>query len=305
MSGRVRIVEVGPRDGLQYEKVIVGVSDRRDFILRLAAAGLHDIEAGSFVHPKWVPQMAGTSELAAGFGDKPLEGVDLSYLVPNKKGMENALAAGVRNVSVFIAATENFSKKNINMTIEESLEAVADVVAVAKEKGVKVRGYISTIFRDIVEKGQDPRTGTPTPPRQVAKLAARLLAMGCYEVSLGDTTGVGTPEMTQALLDALEAERVPLNKVALHCHDTYGRALENIAAAYDRGVRVFDAAAGGLGGCPYAGDGASGNVATEKVVAFFEEKGVATGVNLPKLAEASRFIRAIVGQETAAGRRLG
>jgi len=291
----VQIVEVGPRDGLQYESVTVSPQDRERFIRMLADAGLRRIEAGSFVHPKWVPQMAGTTELAKAFVASPMEGVELSYLVPNDKGMEHAIAAGVGEVAVFIASTEAFSKKNLNMTIEASLQAVAEVMMMAREHRMKVRGYLSTIFRDI---GEEPTTAPVTNPRQVAKLTKRLLEMGCYEVSLGDTTGVGTPDATRKLMEALKAKGIELAKVAMHFHDTHGCALENMQVAYDAGIRVFDAAADGLGGCPYAGPGASGNVATDKVVRYFTEQRVNTGVDIKVLGEAIEFIRAIISQST-------
>ena len=290
MSAAVRIVEVGARDGLQNEPraLHLSVEDKRDFIARLAASGLRHIEGGAFVSPKAVPQMAGSLELAQALQNITLpDGVRLSWLVPNLRGLETAERAGATEIAVFIAASDAFSRANINATVGESLARLEPVIAAALAKGIAVRGYISTVFGYHDE---------PFAPQKVAALAKRLLEAGAYEVSLGDTTGIGTPQRTAQLIDALEAAQIPLTRIAMHLHDTGGRAIENVAVAYDRGIRVFDASAGGLGGCPYA-DSPKGNLATETLVAFLEdERGVETGVNRASLAEAARFMLARIGK---------
>jgi hydroxymethylglutaryl-CoA lyase len=275
---RVRIVEVGPRDGLQNEKQIVSTDTKVELIARLGAAGLPAIEATSFVSPKWVPQMGDNAEVMARIARLP--GVDYPVLTPNLKGFEAALAAGAKEVAVFGAASESFSQKNINCSIAESLDRFVPVVEAAKAAGVRVRGYVSCVLGC-------PYEGEVA-PEAVAGVAATLFDMGCYEVSLGDTIGTGTPGKTRRMLDAV-ARRVPIDKLAGHYHDTYGQALVNIYASLQAGVATFDASVAGLGGCPYAA-GASGNVATEDVVYMLDGLGVETGIRLDALVETSAWI---------------
>ncbi|TXG87004.1 MAG: hydroxymethylglutaryl-CoA lyase [Zoogloea sp.] len=275
---RVRIVEVGPRDGLQNEKQIVSTDTKVELIARLGAAGLPAIEATSFVSPKWVPQMGDNAEVMARIARLP--GVDYPVLTPNLKGFEAALAAGAKEVAVFGAASESFSQKNINCSIAESLDRFVPVVEAAKAAGVRVRGYVSCVLGC-------PYEGEVA-PEAVAGVAATLFDMGCYEVSLGDTIGTGTPGKTRRMLDAV-ARRVPIDKLAGHYHDTYGQALVNIYASLQAGVATFDASVAGLGGCPYAA-GASGNVATEDVVYMLDGLGVETGIRLEALVETSAWI---------------
>ncbi|MDD2990700.1 MAG: hydroxymethylglutaryl-CoA lyase [Zoogloea sp.] len=275
---RVRIVEVGPRDGLQNEKQIVSTDTKVELIARLGAAGLPAIEATSFVSPKWVPQMGDNAEVMARIVRLP--GVDYPVLTPNLKGFEGALAAGAREVAVFGAASESFSQKNINCSISESLDRFAPVVEAARAAGVRVRGYVSCVLGC-------PYEGEVV-PEAVAGVAATLFEMGCYEVSLGDTIGTGTPGKTRRMLDAV-ARRVPIDRLAGHYHDTYGQALANIYASLLAGVATFDASVAGLGGCPYAA-GASGNVATEDVVYMLDGLGIETGIRLDALIETSAWI---------------
>jgi len=275
---RVRIVEVGPRDGLQNEKQIVSTDTKVELIARLGAAGLPAIEATSFVSPKWVPQMGDNAEVMARIVRLP--GVDYPVLTPNLKGFEGALAAGAREVAVFGAASESFSQKNINCSIAESLDRFAPVVEAARAAGVRVRGYVSCVLGC-------PYEGEVA-PEAVAGVAATLFEMGCHEVSLGDTIGTGTPGKTRRMLDAV-ARRVPIDRLAGHYHDTYGQALPNIYASLLAGVATFDASVAGLGGCPYAA-GASGNVATEDVVYMLEGLGIETGIRLDALIETSAWI---------------
>ena len=275
---RVRIVEVGPRDGLQNEKQIVSTDTKVELIARLGAAGLPAIEATSFVSPNWVPQMGDNAEVMARIARLP--GVDYPVLTPNLKGFEAALAAGAKEVAVFGAASESFSQKNINCSIAESLDRFVPVVEAAKAAGVRVRGYVSCVLGC-------PYEGEVA-PEAVAGVAATLFDMGCYEVSLGDTIGTGTPGKTRRMLDAV-ARRVPIDKLAGHYHDTYGQALVNIYASLQAGVATFDASVAGLGGCPYAA-GASGNVATEDVVYMLDGLGVETGIHLDALVETSAWI---------------
>ncbi len=275
---RVRIVEVGPRDGLQNEKQIVSTDTKVELIARLGAAGLPAIEATSFVSPKWVPQMGDNAEVMARIARLP--GVDYPVLTPNLKGFDAALAAGAKEVAVFGAASESFSQKNINCSIAESLDRFVPVVEAAKAAGVRVRGYVSCVLGC-------PYEGEVA-PEAVAGVAATLFDMGCYEVSLGDTIGTGTPGKTRRMLDAV-ARRVPIDKLAGHYHDTYGQALVNIYASLQAGVATFDASVAGLGGCPYAA-GASGNVATEDVVYMLDGLGVETGIRLEALVETSAWI---------------
>ncbi len=284
MSDSVRIVEVGPRDGLQNEKTPVGVEDRIAFIEALIGAGLHTVEVGAFVSPKAIPQMVNS--------DAVLRGVDhhrdseFHVLVPNEKGYEAARAAGARVIAVFASASEGFSRANINCTVAESIERFKPVVARAKADGVKVRGYISCVL------------GCPfdgeVEPQAVVDVARTLSELGCYEVSLGDTIGVGTPLKAKHLLRAV-AGSVPMTQLAMHFHDTYGQALANLYAGLEEGCRVIDSAAGGLGGCPYA-PGATGNVATEDVVYLLEGMGIATGVDMPKLVAATNAISRLIGR---------
>jgi isopropylmalate/homocitrate/citramalate synthase len=284
MAERARIVEVGPRDGLQNEAVPVPAATRIAFIEKLIAAGLTSIEAGSFVSPKWVPQMAGTAEIMQAFAGRA--GIALPVLVPNEKGLDAALAAGAHEIAIFGAASETFSQKNINCSIAESIERFRPVAERALAAGVRVRGYVSCVL------------GCPyegfVPLKKVAEISARLLELGCYEISLGDTIGVGTPRAAREMLKAV-AERVPLPKLAVHFHDTYGQAIANIYACFEEGVRVADSSAGGLGGCPYA-KGASGNVATEEVVYLLDGLGFETGVDRRAVVEASRFIFQALGK---------
>ena len=287
LPSKVKMVEVGPRDGLQNEPGTVAAAVRIGFIDRLAGAGFRVVEAGSFVSAERVPQMADTAEVMAGIARKP--GVSYPVLVPNMKGFEAAVAAGAGEVAVFAAASETFSRKNINCSISGSLERFAPVCAAAKAKAMRVRGYVSCVLGC-------PYEGD-VPAAAVARVAERLLAMGCYEISLGDTIGVGTPARAQDLVDAV-ARVVPVEKLAVHFHDTYGQALANILAVLERGVAVTDGSVAGLGGCPYA-DGASGNVASEDVRYMLGGLGVETGIDLDALVEAGRFICAALGRKPA------
>ena len=283
----VRMVEVGPRDGLQNEKQIVPTAVKIGLVDRLTEAGLTAIEAGSFVSPKWVPQMADTPDVFAGIRRK--EGVRYAALTPNAKGLEGALAARADEVAVFAAASESFSRKNINCSIAESLDRFVPVLEQAKARGVPVRGYVSCVLGC-------PYEGEIA-PEAVAEVAGKLLAMGCYEVSLGDTIGTGTPSKAQAMIAAV-SERVPMDRVAVHFHDTYGQALANILAALEMGVAVVDSSVAGLGGCPYA-KGASGNVASEDVLYMLNGLGVATGVDLDRLVAAGAYISEAIARPTA------
>jgi hydroxymethylglutaryl-CoA lyase len=286
MSDTVRIIEMGARDGLQNEKTPVSVADRIAFIERLVAAGLNTIEVGAFVSPKAIPQMVGSDEVLRGVRHLPGE---FHVLVPNYKGYEAAHAAGARVVSVFAAASEGFSRANINCSIAESIERFKPVLARAKTDGVKVRGYISCVL------------GCPfdgeIKPKAVADVAKTLWDLGCYEISLGDTIGVGTPTKAKEMLRAVGAH-VPLRSLAMHFHDTYGQALVNLYAGIEEGVHVIDSAAGGLGGCPFA-PGATGNVATEDVVYMLEGMGIRTGVDMQKLLAATNEITRLIGRPPA------
>ena len=274
----VKMVEVGPRDGLQNESATVPTAAKVDLINRLSDAGLKVIEAGAFVSAKWVSQMADTADVLAHIRREP--GVLYPVLVPNLQGFEAARAAGAKEIAVFTAASETFARKNINCSIEESLERYAALSTAAATSHIKVRGYISCVLGC-------PYEGEIAAAR-VAKVAARLLQLGCYEISLGDTIGVGTPGKAQAMLDAVAAH-VPREKLAVHFHDTYGQALANILAALQKGIAVVDSSVAGLGGCPYA-PGASGNVASEDVLYMLDGMGIKTGVNLGMLVRAGRFI---------------
>ena len=274
----VRLVEVGARDGLQNEPRCLPVDTRVALVERLADCGLRTIEAGAFVSPRWVPQMAGSDEVLRQVS--PRAGVTYTALVPNVQGLGMALAAGCREVAVFAAASEAFSQKNINCSIAQSLERFEPVLAKAREAGVAVRGYVSCVLGC-------PFTGA-VPVAQVVAVTQALYAMGCYEISLGDTIGTGTPNATRRLIEACAGE-VPMSALAGHFHDTYGMAVANVQAAWQAGVRVFDSSVSGLGGCPYS-PGATGNVATEELVYLFEGQGIATGVDLAKLIEVGVFI---------------
>ncbi|MGE5467041.1 MAG: hydroxymethylglutaryl-CoA lyase [Ignavibacteria bacterium] len=282
---RVKIVEVGPRDGLQNEKQAVPTDVKLELIGRLADAGLRSIEATAFVSPKWVPQMADNAEVMKCIERR--EGVSYPVLVPNEKGLEAALAAGAKEIAVFGAASEAFSQKNINCSIAESLARFKPVVEAARKAEVAVRGYVSCVLGC-------PYQGAVA-PAAVADVAWALYEMGCYEISLGDTIGVGTPGATRDMIESV-AKRVPLKKLAGHYHDTYGMAIANIFASMEMGVAVFDASVAGLGGCPYAA-GASGNVATEDVVWLMQGLGIDAGVDLGKLVETGAWISAKLGRE--------
>jgi len=281
---RVRLVEVGPRDGLQNESRPVSVSDKLQLVHDLATAGVSYIEAGSFVSPKWVPQMAGSAELFAGIQRK--DGVTYAALAPNLRGFEDALAAGVKEIAVFAAASESFSQRNINCSISESLDRFLPIMEAARLHGISVRGYVSCVLGC-------PYEGDIA-PRQVAAVANELYAMGCYEVSLGDTIGTGTPGATRTLFDVV-AGQIPRGKLAGHFHDTYGQALANIYASLLEGIQVFDSSVAGLGGCPYA-KGASGNVASEDVVYLLNGLGIETGIDLDKLIAAGQRISDTLGR---------
>ena len=294
MHRPVRIVEVGPRDGLQNEPGEVSSAVKVELIERLADAGLPAVEATAFVSPKWIPQMADHTEVLERIRRKP--GVSYPVLTPNLKGFEAARAAGATEVAIFGAASEAFSRKNINCSIAESLERFRPVVEAAQKEKISVRGYVSCVLGC-------PYEGEIKPER-VADVAGALYEMGCYEVSLGDTIGTGTPGKTRAMIEAC-ARRVPIGKLAGHYHDTYGQALANIYASLEMGVATFDASVAGLGGCPYAA-GASGNVATEDVVYMLNGLGVHTGVDLDRLVEIGEWICGILRKEPAskAGRAL-
>ncbi|HEV7371847.1 hydroxymethylglutaryl-CoA lyase [Arenibaculum sp.] len=282
---RVRIVEVGPRDGLQNEKAVVPAATKVELVDRLSAAGLPAVEAGAFVSPKWVPQMADTAEVLAAIARRP--GVSYPVLVPNEKGLDAAIASGVAEVAVFGAASESFSRKNINCSIDESIERFRPVAARALERGMKVRGYVSCVLGC-------PYEGD-VPAAKVAEVAERLLQLGCYEVSLGDTIGVGTPMRARAMIETVAA-RVPITRLAAHYHDTYGQALANILASLEAGIAVVDSSVAGLGGCPYA-KGATGNVATEDVLYMLHGMGVETGVDLDAVAATGTWISRSLGRE--------
>jgi hydroxymethylglutaryl-CoA lyase len=284
---KVRIVDVGPRDGLQNEKATVPTAVKIELIERLADAGLPAVEATAFVSPKWVPQMADHAQVLAGVRRKA--GVAYPVLVPNTQGFEAARAAGAEEIAVFGAASETFSRKNINCSIAESFERFAPVVEAARAQGMRVRGYISCV-------AACPYEGE-VKPQAVAAVAAKLYAMGCYEISLGDTLGTGTPGKIRRMIETV-ARRVPIAKLAGHYHDTYGQALANIYASLELGVRTFDSSVAGLGGCPYA-KGATGNVATEDVIYMLDGLGIHTGVDLAKLQRAGEFICKALGREPA------
>lgn len=279
---RVKLVEVGPRDGLQNEKTPVPTEVKLELIAQLGAAGVPVIEATSFVSPKWVPQMGDAHAVLTGIQRYP--GVSYPVLAPNLQGFNAALAAGAHEVAVFAAASESFSRKNINCSIAESLERFLPIMAAAQQQGIKVRGYVSCVLGC-------PYEGAVA-PAAVAQVAAQLLQMGCYEISLGDTIGVGTPEHARRMLLTV-AEQVPLAQLAVHFHDTYGQALANLYAVLQEGVAVIDSSVAGLGGCPYA-KGASGNVASEDVLYMLNGLGIETGIDLNKLIAAGNYISAFL-----------
>ena len=274
----VKVVEVGPRDGLQNEKVTIPTEAKVEYITALADAGLKVIEAGAFVSPKWVPQMADTAEVYRQIPKDP--GVEYPVLVPNMKGLERAIDAGVKSIAIFTAASDTFNKRNINMTIDESFDNYAPVAARAREEKMRIRGYVSTAFGC-------PYEGD-VPPEKVLEVTARLLDLGCYEVSVGDTIGVGTPTQVQGVIGIL-LQVIPAQRLAMHFHDTRGTALANTLAALEMGIATFDASSGGLGGCPYA-PGASGNLATEDLVYMLDHMGIETGVSLERLVAASSIV---------------
>ena len=290
LPSHVRLVEVGPRDGLQNEAQPISVADKVQLVDALTDAGLSYIEVGSFVSPKWVPQMAGSAQVFAQIQRKP--GVTYGALAPNLRGFEDAVAAGVKEVAVFAAASEAFSQRNINCSISESLERFAPIMAAARQHGVSVRGYVSCVLGC-------PYEGDIA-PEQVAAVARELYAMGCYEVSLGDTIGTGTAGATRRLFEVVGAQ-VPRDKLAGHFHDTYGQAIANIYASVLEGITVFDSSIAGLGGCPYA-KGASGNVATEDVVYLLNGLGIDTGIDLERLIGAGQQISQVLGR--ASGSRV-
>lgn len=283
----VRVVEVGPRDGLQNEKQLVAAATKIELIERLSDCGLRTVEATSFVSPKWVPQMADAADVLAGLRRRP--GVAYPVLVPNLQGLERALACGVGEIAVFTAASDAFNRKNINASVDESLQRLAPVVEQALAHGLRARAYVSTALGC-------PYQGA-VPVAEVVRVTEAVARMGCYEISLGDTIGVGTPqkarEMFRACADAVGAERL-----AVHFHDTYGQALANVYACIEEGARVVDASVAGLGGCPYA-NGASGNLATEDLVYMLQGLGIDTGIDLDRLVDTGRWISAQLGREPA------
>ena len=287
----VRIVEVGPRDGLQNESAMVATADKIELVDRLSATGLRSIEATSFVSPKWVPQLADAAEVMAGIARRP--GVSYPVLVPNEQGYDRALAAGATDVAVFTAASEAFNRKNINAGVDESIDRFVPVLARARADGVRVRGYVSTVLGC-------PYQGA-VPLADVVRVARRLHELGCWQVSLGDTIGVGTPHQARQMLLAVAAE-VPMADLAVHFHDTWGQALANVAACIEAGVRVADSAVAGTGGCPYA-RGASGNVASEDLVYMLHGMGIDTGIDLDALAATGRWLAGRLGRQT--GSKVG
>ncbi|UTW12767.1 hydroxymethylglutaryl-CoA lyase [Marinobacterium rhizophilum] len=291
LPSKVRLVEVGPRDGLQNEAGQISTAVKIELVARLGAAGIRHIEAASFVSPKWVPQMADAREVMAGIERR--DGVIYAALTPNLKGFEGALASGVDEVAVFTAASEAFTQKNINCSIAESLSRFTPVIEAAKANGIRVRGYVSTVLGC-------PYAGDIA-PAQVAAVSRELLDMGCFEISLGDTIGTGTPVKAKRMLAAV-AREVPIQQLAAHFHDTYGQALANLYAVLEEGLAVVDASVAGLGGCPYA-RGASGNVASEDVIYLLQGLGIETGVDLELLARTGNWISAELGRSN--GSKVG
>jgi hydroxymethylglutaryl-CoA lyase len=287
MNNAVRIVEVGPRDGLQNEKTIISVTDKIALINRLSACGFQTVEATSFVSPKWVPQLADAAEVFTGIEKFP--GVSYPVLVPNLQGYERARSVGATEVAIFGAASEAFSQKNINASIDESIERFIPVLEQAKKDGIKVRGYVSTVLGC-------PYQGD-VPIADVVRVSKRLFELGCYEISLGDTIGIGTPKNARHMLASVATE-IPISALAVHFHDTRGQALANILTCLEEGVRVVDSAVSGTGGCPYA-KGASGNVASEDVVYMLEGIGMHTGIQMDKLIDTGRWLSQLLGRETS------
>ena len=291
LPDRVSLYEVSPRDGLQNERATVPLRDKVRLIEALVSAGLQRIEITSFVSPKWIPQLADADELAENvmthLTHARASGVCFSALCPNPKGLERARAAKIEEVAVFLSASETHNRKNVNKTIDETLAAFADTIGPAREAGMRVRGYVSTVWGCPYEGDIDVK--------RALAIAQRLLSMGCYQISLGDTIGSGTPRQTQRILQAMLAE-IPASKIAMHMHDTRGTALSNILVGLEMGIRDFDASIGGLGGCPYA-PGAAGNVATEDLVYMLHGMGVGTGVDLERLVEAGKAAESIVGRK--------
>lgn len=291
MANSIRIIEVGPRDGLQNEAHRLSLDVRKELVLRLGQAGLKKIEVGAFVSSKWVPQMQESGELIAELFESQKIGelgknVRLSALVPNFRGMEDAVRTELRDIAIFGACSEGFSKKNINCSIAESFDRFRQVINEAKARKIKVRGYLSTAFGCPYDGYVDPR--------YVVKLATALLDLGVYEVSIGDTIGVASPRQVEILLKKI-LKKIPARRLAMHFHDTRGTALANVAKSYEMGIRSFDSSVGGLGGCPYA-KGASGNLATEDLVYMMHAMGVRTNVNLESLIETKRWIEPIIGR---------
>ncbi|ONI92562.1 hydroxymethylglutaryl-CoA lyase [Saccharothrix sp. ALI-22-I] len=285
LPSRVTICEVGPRDGLQNESGVLPVEVKAEFVARLVDAGHTVVETTGFVHPEWVPQLADAEDLLAAITQAP--GVRYPVLVPNERGLDRALGLGVRDIAVFGSITETFAKRNLNRTVDESLEMFTPVVARAREADLRVRGYLSMCFGD-------PWEGDVPVPR-VLDVATRMMALGCTELSLGDTIGVATPGQVVAVLDALIAAGIPVDSIAVHFHDTYGQALANTFAALCRGVTTIDASAGGLGGCPYAGS-ATGNLATEDLLWQLHGLGIDTGVDLRKMVDTSVWLAEKLGR---------
>jgi hydroxymethylglutaryl-CoA lyase len=285
LPAAVTVWEVGPRDGLQNEQAVVPVAVKLEFLDRLADAGLTTIEATSFVHPKWVPQLADAEELLAGLSMR--DGVRYPVLVPNERGLDRALAAGVRHIAIFGSATETFANRNLNRSLDSQLAMFDPVVTRAVAEGLDVRGYVSMCFGDPWEGAVDPAA--------VVSVGRRLLDMGCSQLSLGDTVGVATAGQVGALLEAFAAAGTPMSALAVHFHDTYGQALTNTLAALRHGVTTVDSSAGGLGGCPYA-ESATGNLATEDLVWLLDGLGIATGVDLDKLADTSAWLAGELGR---------
>lgn len=279
MNNPIQIVEVGARDGLQNEKMILTVDQRIEFINLLSKCGFREIEVGSMVSPKWVPQMADSDLVYKGIQKR--SGVDYSLLVPNMQGLEAAIAAGAKTISIFTAASEEFNKKNINCTIAESFERFQPIMARAREANLRVRGYVSCVVHC-------PYAGEISPD-VVLDVTERLLEIGCYEVSLGDTTGQGRPETISKMLDCV-LQKVQPKRLAIHCHDTNGRALDNIAVAISKGITVVDAALNGLGGCPYGGENARGNVSTQSVVRYLMDNNYAHTIDIDALFDASEWL---------------
>ena len=287
LPSEVKLVEVGPRDGLQNEPKTVSAAIKIELIDRLAAAGVSSIEAGSFVSPKWVPQMADTAEVMAGI--KRRDGVSYSVLAPNIQGFEAALSANADEIAVFAAASETFSQKNVNASIADSLDSFRPVLDAAKKSGIPVRGYVSCVLGC-------PYEGAVA-AEAVARVAGALMELGCHEISLGDTIGKGTPAQAQSLVDVV-SKVMPVKNLAAHFHDTYGQALANILAVLERGVAIIDSSVSGLGGCPYA-DGATGNVASEEVLYMLNGLDIKTGIELEAIVSAARFISSELGRPSS------